>query len=83
MEQRWRGRRPDASDAEEEAEAEEEEAEEEEAVCGLIPLKASVLSASSNYYKRARNKGSALGVSHPGDCIASGRFPEESNMGEK
>lgn len=40
-----------------------EEGEEtlEEEVCGLIPLKALVLSAGSNYYQRARNKGSAWG----------------------
>lgn len=40
---------------------EEEEEVVKEEVCGLIPLKALVLTAGSNYYQRARNKGSAWG----------------------
>lgn len=58
VERRRRGRRPDASDKVRGGGGGEEA---EEAVCGLIPLKASVLSAGSNYYQRARNKGSARG----------------------
>ncbi len=54
----WHGRRPDAWDA---GKVEEEEEAVKEEMCRLIPLKALILSAGSNYYQRARNKGSASG----------------------
>lgn len=68
-EQHRRGRRPDAWDAGGVRCGE---------VCGLISLKASPLTASSNDYKQ----GLCFGVSHPGERLASGRFSEDSYKGD-
>lgn len=46
---------------------------------GLIALKASSLSASSNDYKQ----GLCCRASHPGERLASGRFPQDSYKGEE
>lgn len=52
-----------------------------EEVCGLIPLKGSF--SRLKLLPACEEQGLCLGVSHPGEWLASGRFSEESNTGEK